>query len=118
MKLAKTTATGDWQLGRGESGYITGIPAVKQLVAARIKTYRGDWFLDTERGVDWLRLLGEKGTQDQILRQVRSVILGTPGVLRLDLLSVDADQTTRRAVIKYSLTTVFSSTITDQLEIL
>jgi len=82
------------------SQHLTGSQAVAQCVKTRIRSFKNDWFLDIGAGIDWLQLLGARGTRKRILREVERVTLGTPGVVRLT--GLDMRLVGRQATISLS----------------
>lgn len=117
MRIAAITADGDWQFGRSKSGYLQGHAAVKQLVVTRLRSFVNDWFLDTAAGIDWFRLCSGRNTEEQILREVRRVVLGTEGVLTIDFLSVTLDRATRAVSISIRVGTIYDTKIIEQIEV-
>jgi len=79
MRVSRLDKSGDWQMGQ----WLSGSQAIAQNVTTRLKSFKFDWFLDIGAGIDWLQLLGARGTQKRILREIERVTLGTPGVVRL-----------------------------------
>ena len=64
--------TRDWVFGQGLSSYATGSAAVLLNVQTAVQTVLGDAFWAANFGIDWLTLLGTKGTQDAIIAATRS----------------------------------------------
>lgn len=70
--------------------------AVGQHVRQRLMTYEGEWFLDKEAGVPWMRqILG--GQYDAVLAEsvLKAEILETEGVTEIDGFSVRFDRASR-----------------------
>ena len=80
--------SGDWVFGSGKANYISGKAAINQTVATRLKSFKYDNPLNTESNIDWIGLLGTKGTEDDILNEIERVVLGTNGVTKLTNLEV------------------------------
>lgn len=89
MRVAGLDRNGDWRFGRGRAVYLQDSAAIAQNVATRLRSFKRDWFLDVEAGIDWITLLGRRNSRDQIIREVERVVLETEGVLRLTALSAD-----------------------------
>lgn len=81
-------ANNDWTFGSGKANYISGKDAINQTVATRLKSFKYDNPLDTEANIDWIGLLGTKGTQDDILNEIERVVLATDGVTNMTNLEV------------------------------
>ena len=103
----------DWQFGRGLATYSRGQAEVLQNVKTRLRSFVDDWYLDTNANIDWFFLLGQKGTKEQIDREIRRVTLTTEGVLSIQSLEFIDNQTTRKATIQMKVTTVFDSNLED-----
>lgn len=99
MRVSGLSKEGDWRLGRGKALYLTESAAVAQKVVTRLRSFKRDWFLDSEAGIDWILLLGTRGTENTILREVERVIISTNGVLELTSLSMDVNNSERSATI-------------------
>jgi len=113
MRVRRIDASGDWQFGRGLSDYAKDDEAIKQNVSTRIKSFKNDWFLDTDAEIDWFDLLGRKGTQEEIKREVERVTLATDGVLQIN--SLELTRSNRSARIQLEITTIFSTEISINL---
>ena len=95
MRVAGITKNGDWTFCRGRASYRTKSDAIAQNVITNLKCLVNDWFLDIEYGIDWYYLLGNKGTQDQIIKSVSSMTLSTFGVRRVlsvEILTIDSNR--------------------------
>lgn len=115
MKVRRNTAAGDWSYGRGLADYATGEDAIRQNLVTRIKSFANDWFLDTEAEIDWFDLLGRKGTQDEIKRELERVAIATEGVVRVD--KIELTKTSRTATITMQVTTIFDRQLSINLGI-
>lgn len=102
MRVSRLDKFDDWTMGQ----HLTGSQAVAQCVKTRIRSFKNDWFLDMA-GIDWLQLLGARGTQKRILREVERVALGTPGVVRLT--GLDMRLVGRQATISLSYIDAYRS---------
>lgn len=115
MRVSGLDENNDWRLGRGRASYITRSEAIRQNVATRIKSFRTDFFLDTDACIDWIDLLGRKGTKEEILRNIERVVLATDGVTNITALSIEVKTSTRNATIMLSFGTIFDENITDEI---
>ena len=108
MKVAGLDKNDDWQFGRGKSTYIKDSEAIAQNVVTRIREFKNDWYANTQKGIDWISLLGERNTKKQIENEVRRVVLQTQGVASLDSLTISVDAKTRHGTIRLAYTDIFS----------
>lgn len=77
------------------------VEAVGQHVRQRLKTFYGEWFLNTEVGVPWLdRILGRRYDPALAEAVVKAEILNTPGVVEITSFSVSFVDDPRRLQIK------------------
>ena len=104
--------TGDWTFGKGLNDYKKNNAAIMQLLNTNLNEFLGNCFFNTGAGVNWFYLLGGK---DQIALNIAisRVILNTDDVVAMNQLSVNVDPITRRCVVTYTVTTSYSSVITN-----
>lgn len=115
MRVSGLDENNDWRFGRGKAAYLTRAEAIRQNVATRLKSFRTDFFLDTDACIDWIDLLGRKGTRDEILRNVERVTLATDGVTVITQLDIAVKTSTRNATILLSYGTIFDEIIDDEI---
>ncbi|HQC45301.1 MAG TPA: hypothetical protein PLC97_08780 [Myxococcota bacterium] len=87
MRVSRLDKSGDWQMGQ----WLSGSQAIAQNVTTRLKSFKFDWYLDLDAGIDWMHLLGNKGTRSRIERDVERVTLGTAGVQKITALSAQQE---------------------------
>lgn len=116
MKVSKLNSNGDWGFGRGKAQYIYKSAYVKQKVQTRLKSFKNDWMLDIDNGIDWIDLLGRKGTRNAIISEIERVTLQTVGVASIDSLDVSVDGN-RVASISMTITDIYSDTFSFSLEV-
>jgi hypothetical protein len=107
---------GDWTFGRGRAGYRKNSEAVRQNVVARLRCFTNDWFLDVRDGIDWYALLGKRGTEPQILREVERRVLTTAGVRSIDRLEV-MGRDNRVLTVMLRFTTIFEDTVEENVKV-
>lgn len=108
---------GDWRFGKSRAQYKRNGDAVYQNVTTRVKSFVNDWFLDTQTGIDWFTLLGNKNTETQILREIERVTLQTQFVRSIEKLQIKDRDENRGIVIELAITTLFDDTIRDEIRI-
>lgn len=68
------------------------LQAIGQHVLIRLRTFQGEWFLDTLEGVPYFQqILGAKNGEAVALGLIRQRILNTPGVTSVTAISVELD---------------------------
>lgn len=117
MRVSGLDVNGDWRFGRGLAVYISNAQAVRQNVVTRLKSFASDWFLDTGANIDWIDLLGRRGTREEIMREVERVTLATEGVTTITALSIDVKTSSREASIMLSFGTIFDIDFEEEIGI-
>lgn len=85
----------------GDMGVVTDAAAIAQHVRQRLKTFLGEWFLDTEAGVPWLdELFGRPYDPALAESIVKEEVLNTDGVKEILSFSVGFDRTKRNLIIR------------------
>jgi hypothetical protein len=84
MKTRRLDKNGDWVFGQGIANYLKDNDAILQDVVTRLKSFKNDWFLDTEANIDWFGILGSKENKETIKNEVIRVTLQTYGVLKIN----------------------------------
>jgi hypothetical protein len=110
MSVRSVTRGGDWTFGNGRGDYKKGSREIQQNVITRLRSFTSDWFLDTTEGIDWIQLLGERGTEAQIKREIERVTLQTSGVIAVSNIDIISRDSTRGVTIEISFTDVFNQT--------
>lgn len=117
MLVSGLNQDGDWRFGRGRAIYVSDAQAVRQNVVTRLKSFKRDCFTDTEANIDWVLLLGNRNTRQQIEREVERVVLSTEGVTTITELMLNASIATRAATIKLKFNTVFDTQFAEEIGI-
>lgn len=115
MTVRRNTPTGDWTYGRSKRDYARDEEAILQNLKTRILSFKNDWFLGVDQEIDWFDLLGRKGTQDEIKREVERVCIATEGIVSVD--KIELIKMSRSANIKIQVTTVFDNRLSLDLGI-
>lgn len=97
----------DWTFGRGRADYVKDQAAIAQNIKTRLLSFKNDWFLDIDANIDWMNLLGQRGTEKIIENEVARVVLTTSGVVRINSLSLQNKE--RRVIIEANITTIFGN---------
>lgn len=106
MRVRRNDSAGDWMFGRSKRDYVQDSDAIRQNVETRVRSFANDWLLDTTANIDWFDLLGRKGAQNEIEREVDRVVISTEGVVRVDKLNLT--KSGRKATINIEITTIFN----------
>tara|TARA_Y100000310_G_scaffold341399_1_gene440420 strand:+ start:2154 stop:2510 length:357 start_codon:yes stop_codon:yes gene_type:complete len=117
MRVAGLDNDNDWRFGFGKAMYKTKSEMVQQNLFTRIKSFAGDWFLDTSANIDWLTILGNRNNEKIILRELSRVILSTEGVAIIDELEVVEVLENRNVKIRLKYTDIYSETYDELIKI-
>lgn len=115
MTVRRNTKDGEWMFGRGLRDYAKDEEAILQNLRTRILSFKNDWFLNVDAEIDWFDLLGRKGTQDEIKREIERVCIATEGIVSVD--KIELIKMSRSANIKIQVTTVFDNRLSLDLGI-
>lgn len=110
MRVSGLTAGGDWTFGRGKANYKAKSQAVRQSVVTRLREFQNDYFADIGRGIDWITIMGQRGNQDRIKREIERRVLSTEGVRTIDKLEITQIRSDRSATIELRYTDFFDET--------
>ena len=90
--------------GSGNLAVVRNAEAVGQHIRQRLKTYSGEWFLDTRAGVSWLDdVLGRNYDPSLAEALIKAEILNTDGVKEITSLSASFNKE-RRELSAFSIT--------------
>lgn len=79
---------------------------VAQAVKIRTLFVRGEWFLDLQEGTRYYEVIWIKPVNlDHVAAELRSRIVGTPGVGAITKFVLDFDETTRTLTVDWAATT-------------
>ena len=94
--------------------YLSGQAAVALNIKTRLLCFLNNCPWDMSAGIDWITLLGKTNTQTQIQLAVRSVILKSFGVVRLNSLSVAFIN--RKLTLNWNIDSQFTQNFIQKLE--
>lgn len=106
---------GDWVFGSGKAAYATGDIAIGLNIRTRILSWLNDCFFAQTSGIDWINRLGMKKQEDLLDLDLRRMITTSYGVAQL--ISLDTSITERRFSGRYEITTIFSPSYVNQINL-
>ena len=87
-------------------GDTRGANPVLQNVGQNLRTYQGEWFLDTTLGLPWFQTILQKGTtQSQIDSIIQGAILATRGIVQLSSYSSTLNPAARTLAVQFTAST-------------
>ena len=113
MRVRALDSSDDWTFGKGRANYLTGTLAIAQNVKTRLRSFKNDWYLDVDAGVDWFELLGNLNTQRRIIRAVEKTVLETEGVVTVSRVEIIRIGTNRDATIEVDYKDVYGTELSE-----
>lgn len=110
MRTRRIDANNDWEFGAGRQSYHAGSDAVAQKVLTRLQSFRGNWFLNLDTGIDWIPEMEQRDRQPMLEASVKSTIMNTRGVASLNTFSTAWDARSRKFTITASYTDIYGVT--------
>jgi hypothetical protein len=110
MRTRRINENNDWLFGAGRQSYYSGSDAVAQKVLTRLQSFKGNWFLNLDAGVDWISEMEQRDQQPFLEASVKTTILNTRGVVSLNTFSPSWDARNRKLTITASYTDIYGVT--------
>jgi hypothetical protein len=108
MSAFLQTEDGDLALLSNRMQLCEGATQLKQALLARLRVFKGEWFLDLESGTPYFeRVLGKNNNPGGAEGALKEVITQTPGVRSLLEFSFDVDSRTRVAAMSFTVDSDF-----------
>ena len=83
---------------------VTGEDAAKQDLRSRIRFIKGEYFLDTESGVDYMGVIFQKNSDYNVVNnEFKKAILGSPYVESIVDYNLTIEKSTREATLECSV---------------
>lgn len=101
------TVSGDLEIIEGNPSLTITVDAIRQHLSQRLKTFLGEWFLDSRIGVPYFQHILQKNPNPVVVDAVlKKEIIQTPGVEELIQFDVDIDEATREASLIFRVKTI------------
>ena len=95
--FAMNETTKDFLFENGDIVLVTGAEEVRQILLSRLRTFRGEWFLDTTVGVPYFEeILVKDPSISRADSTLKDIILTTPGVIELQEFTFSYDNSLRQ----------------------
>ena len=111
MIFRKIDGSNDWKFGHGTADIALDEEAIELNIKTRILSWVGNCFFAMEQGVDWKNDL-DIGRKEALVADVKNVILQSYGVIGVQSVDADLDNSTRNILVRYTITTIFSPVFT------
>jgi hypothetical protein len=116
MIFRNLTGSGDWTFGQGRQNYLKNNDAIMRNIKSRLLSFKNDCFFALQDGVDWFTILGQKD-QDLFLNEIRRVIIGSYGVVKINTVDALLDTSGRVMTVHYNINTFFTTNQTNTVEV-
>jgi hypothetical protein len=86
--------------------FVAGLEEIRQLHLERLRLFKGEWFLDLQKGVPYFQsILGKGNRIEDIATIFKNEILSIPGTRSLSKFDLDFDASTRNLTLDYTAVT-------------
>lgn len=117
MIFRQLTADHDWTFGAGRGNYASNQQAIALNIATSVLMWKGDCFFSLPNWINWKGLLNV-GQQKNLDTALQTLLLQCYGVTSIVKAAVIVNPTTRKFFASYTVNTVFSTQVTNQVQIL
>lgn len=117
MIFRQITSNGDWTFGAGLGNYASNEQAINLNIQTSILMWQGDCFFSLPGWVNWKGLMNV-GTQQSLDAALQTLLSQLDGVMAITNASVVVNTTTRAFYATYTIDTVYSQQVTNQIQIL
>jgi hypothetical protein len=98
---------GDLAIVNNELVLVIGADEVAQRVTQRLRTFRGEWFLNLDAGVPYYQEILVKNPSSTVVEgRLKAEIADTPGVLEIEIFKLEIDNVEREATIETRIISV------------
>ena len=109
MIIRATTSTRDFIFGNGKHSYLSGEAAIEANVQSSLLEFVGDCFFNTGAGIDWINRMGNPGQEQNLISDIKILILNCYGVISVNSLTMQVNPNTRKMTISVQITTIYSA---------
>lgn len=103
---------GDLVLVNGEFQVVEGDEELAQAVRIELSTYKNEWFLDAQMGVDYYgKVLVKQPNEEEIRTELVQAILREPRMRSVDTLNILIDRRQRKLSVSFQATARDGSTL-------
>lgn len=100
----KLNAAGDLDLSSNDVELLDGVEAIRQQLQIRYRFFTGEWFLDPDEGVPYIRdVLRKSPNEARVRALLAEVARTTPGVVSVDSIALDLDASLRQLTVTLDL---------------
>lgn len=115
MIFRNLDSDGDWTFGKGAANYARAERAIELNLRTRLLSWVGNCFFDLQAGIDWRARL-DKGQRENLLNDLRVLILQSFGVVGINSVDATLDPETRAMRVRYDIETIYSQSFQREVE--
>lgn len=108
MKVRRLDKNHDWTFGSGLANYATTSEATRQCVVTILLSFRVNWFLDEDHGVNWWAYFIKNPDVAVMEDDIKRHILEVEGLRELRELKLQLNTITRQMIITVRYTDIFN----------
>lgn len=82
---------------------ISGLEAVNQILQGAVLLWKGNWFADPAKGVNWLAIFRKQFSIEGIRDEIKRVLLAVDFVSSVVVVTIDVNKETRLAEIGWTV---------------
>ena len=112
MKVRQLDSNHDWTFGNGLANYATESDAIKQCVKTILLSFRYNWFLDEDHGINWHAYFVKNPDVPVMEADIKRHILEVEGVSTLQNLELQLNTITRQMIITVRYTDIYGQSST------
>jgi len=102
---------GDIIFKNGGAVMIEGVEALAQRLANGIKLDRGSWFLDVDKGIEWLQILGGKSIRMRFIHaRIQNILKNDSEVTAVNYIDIKPNRAERVMKISFGVNSIYGET--------
>lgn len=99
---------GDRIITGGSATIISGGDCLAQRLKNAIRLDKGSWFLDTDKGIEWMDILGNKSVSERaIYTRIRNILNNDDEVSSINSIEITADRSERSMSVTFSVNSIY-----------
>jgi hypothetical protein len=99
---------GDRVISGGQVTMVNGRECLAQRLKNSIALDKGSWFLDTDKGIEWLDILGNKSVSARALySKIRKILGEDSEVTAINSIEITTDRSTRELSVSFSVDSTY-----------
>ena len=120
MIFRQLDVNGDWTYGKGTQNFARDQQAIALNLQTLVRSWQGDCFFSLQSGINWKQLMnyGQQANLDTALQTLILQAYGVVGFPPGTPPSINFNSSSRHFAAVYTVNTVYSTQITEQLAIL